>query len=121
MADINAFLSQLSPEERQSLASALTAPADAPPVELSPEEQELAAKQEEVANLAGSEQAATDPGSVAAQINQLHSEITVLQEQLGHSTPVAALSDRIQSLEIKVANLERAQPSIGYGQPGPAS
>ena len=101
MADVDYLLSALAsldPDQRAKLAQALqtgTGGEPAAPVsELEGAQQQVDRIQTEIADLAGSEQAHVEPASVADRVNELHDQLT--------------------SLQVKVANLERAQLTVTH-------
>ena len=104
MPDVDYLLSALSsldPDQRTQLAQALQTDASgqpaAPVSELEQTQQRVDKIQTEIADLAGSEQAHTEPSSVADRVNELHDQLT--------------------SLQVKVANLERAQLTVTHDAP----
>ena len=104
MADVDYLLSALSsldPDQRAQLAAALQVDVSgqpaAPVSELDQAQAHVDKVQTQIADLAGSEQAHTNPSSVADRINELHDQLT--------------------SLQIKVANLERAQLTVTHDAP----
>ena len=105
MADVTeliAALGSLPPDQKAALAEALGVPTgtEEPKTELEHAQAQVDEKQTQIADLAGSEQALSDPGSAHDEIRQLHDQLT--------------------SLQVQVANLLRAQLVITDEPPPPA-
>ena len=101
MPDVDYLLSALAsldPDQRAKLAQALQTDASGQPAApvsgLDQAQQHVDRVQAEIADLAGSEQALIEPSSVADRVNELHDQLT--------------------SLQVKVANLERAQLTVTH-------
>jgi len=88
-----------------SPAVAASAAADVPH---EPTEQELAlaAKQEELATVAGSPEAASDPGAVAELVRSLHDQVHALQVQVGH-----ILRTQLEVSDVEHAEVTQAETS----------